>query len=171
MKCRSVLILLAGLSAPLLAWAAGEVELTTRVSGVVESVFVKPGQTVRKGAPLLRLDATVLRARLAEAAAETARSEADELDARRDFERAQELFNRTVSSTRELEVATTLHARTRAALDAARAKQAIAQKNLDDAELKAPFDARVGAVPGLPGTVVAADCQPRPLVVLTPLVR
>jgi multidrug resistance efflux pump len=44
----------------------------------------------------------------------------------------------------------------------------IAQKNLDDAELKAPFDGVVSAVPGGPGTVVAADCQPKTLIVLNP---
>ncbi len=152
-------------------WAADGVELTTRVSGVVESVLVKPGQQVRKGAVLLRLDATVLRARLDEAAAELARAEADEADAKRDLDRAQELFNRTVSSTSELDAAGTRHARAQAALSAAKARRVIAQKNLDDAELRAPFDARVGAIPGMPGTVVAADCQPRPLVVLTPVAR
>ena len=43
----------------------------------------------------------------------------------------------------------------------------IAQKNLNDAELKAPFDGVVSAVPGGPGTVVTADCQPKPLVILS----
>lgn len=150
------------------SWAADGVELTTRVSGVVESVLVKSGQQVKKGSVLLRLDATVLRARLDEASAEIERAEADEADARRDFDRARELFNRTVSSTSELDTATTRHARAQAALAAAKARRAIAQKNLDDAELKAPFDAQVTAIPGMPGTVVAADCQPRPLVVLKP---
>lgn len=171
MKYRIASILLPSLFWAAASGAAGGVELTTRVSGVVENLLVRPGQKVRKGEVLLRLDTTVLRARLEEAAADVARAEADEADARRDFERAQELFNRTVSSTRELDTATTLHARSKAALAAARARHAIAHKNLGDAELKAPFDARVGATPGLPGTVIAADCQPRPLVVLEPLGR
>lgn len=169
MKSRVVAGLLTGLGWMGAAWAADGVELTTRVSGVVESVLVKPGQQVRKGAVLLRLDATVLRARFDEAAAELARAEADEADARRDLDRAQELFDRTVSSTSELDAAKTRHARAQAAVDAAKARRVIAQKNLDDAELKAPFDARVSATLGLPGTVVAADCQPKPLVVLTPV--
>ena len=33
-------------------------------------------------------------------------------------------------------------------------------------ELRAPFDGVVNAVPGGPGTVAAADCQPKPLVIL-----
>ncbi|MFN3715422.1 MAG: efflux RND transporter periplasmic adaptor subunit [Thiobacillus sp.] len=151
------------------ARAADGVELTTRVSGVVDTVLVKRGQQVKKGAVLLRLDDVVLRARVDEASAELARAEADAAEARRDFDRAQELYTRTVSSTSELDLATTRQARAQAAVSAARARLDIARKNLADAELKAPFDARVVAVPGMPGTVVAADCQPRSLVVLSPL--
>ncbi len=147
--------------------AADRVELTTRVSGVVDQVLVKAGQRVGKGTVLLRLDKTILQARFDEAAAEYARAQADEADARRDLDRAQDMFDRTVSSTSELEAATLRHARAQAALDAAKARRVIAQKNLNDAELKAPFDGVVSAVPGLPGTVVAADCQPRTLVVLS----
>lgn len=148
--------------------AADGVELTTRVSGVVDEVLVKTGQRVKKGAALLRLDRTVLQARLDEAVAEQSRAQADEADAKRELERAQELYDRTVSSASELEAATLRHARAQAALSAANARRTIAQKNVDDAELKAPFDGIVGGVPGGPGTVVAAECQPKPLVILRP---
>ncbi|MFN3749902.1 MAG: efflux RND transporter periplasmic adaptor subunit [Thiobacillus sp.] len=167
MKQRVIATALAGMALAAPAWAADRVELTTRVSGVVEEVLVKPGQRVAKGAVLVRLDRTVLRARVDEATADQARADAEEADARREFERAEELYNRTVSSTSELEAATLRHARARAALAAADARLAIAKKNLADAELKAPFAGVVVAVPGLPGTVVAAECQPRPLVVLS----
>ena len=170
MNQRMAAMALAGLSlvgmSPL--WAADKVELSTRVSGVVEAVLVKPGQRVKKGAVLLRLDKTVLQARLEEAQAEQARAQADEADAKREQGRAQELYDRTVSSTSELEAAQLRYARAKAALSAAQARRVIAQKNLADAELKAPFDGVVNAVPGGPGTVVAADCQPKPLIILNP---
>src|SRR4030066_40994 len=131
MKQRMAAIALAGLwlggAGPL--WAADKVELTPRVSGVVEEVLVKPGQRVKKGAVLLRLDKTVLQAQLDEAAAEQARADADEGDARRELERAEELFNRTVSSTSELEAATLRHARAKAALSGAKARLVSAQRN------------------------------------------
>lgn len=152
-------------TAPL--WAADRVELTTRVSGVVDQVLVKVGQRVGKGTVLLRLDRTILQARLDEAAAELARAQADEGDAKRELERAQELFNRTVSSTTELDAATLRHVRAQAAVAAATARRVIAQKNLQDAELKAPFSGVISALPGVPGTVVAADCQPKTLVILS----
>jgi len=169
MNQRMAAIALAGLSLlgthPL--WAADKVELTTRVSGVVESVLVKPGQRVKKGAILLRLDRTILQARLEEATADHARAQADEADAKREQGRAQELYDRTVSSTSELEAAELRYARAQAALSAAQARRVIAQKNLADAELKAPFDGVVSAIPGGAGTVVVADCQPKPLIVLS----
>lgn len=169
MNQRMVAMALAGLSLlgthPL--WAADKVELTTRVSGVVESVLVKPGQHVKKGAVLLRLDRTILQARLEEATADHARAQADEADAKREQGRAQELYDRTVSSTSELEAAELRYARAQAALSAAQARRVIAQKNLADAELKAPFDGVVSAIPGGSGTVVVADCQPKPLIVLS----
>ncbi|MFZ3176099.1 MAG: efflux RND transporter periplasmic adaptor subunit [Thiobacillus sp.] len=170
MKQRIMAIALAGFclggGGPL--WAAEQVELTTPVSGVVEEVLVKPGQRVKKGVVLLRLDKTVLQARLDEATAEQTRADADEEDTGRELERAEELFNRTVSSTSELEAATLRHTRAKAALSAASARRVIAQKNLADAELKAPFNGVVRSVPGGAGTVVTADCQPKPLVVLDP---
>lgn len=130
MNQRMVAIALAGLSLlgtnPL--WAADKVELTTRVSGVVESVLVKPGQRVKKGAVLLRLDRTILQARLEEATADHARAQADEADAKREQGRAQELYDRTVSSTSELEAAELRYARAQAALSAAQARRVIAQK-------------------------------------------
>lgn len=169
MNQRMVAIALAGLSllgtTPL--WAADKVELTTRVSGVVESVLVKPGQRVKKGAVLLRLDRTILQARLEEATADHARAQADEADAKREQGRAQELYDRTVSSSSELEAAELRYARAQAALSAAQARRVIAQKNLADAELKAPFDGVVSAISGGAGTVVVADCQPKPLIVLS----
>lgn len=169
MNQRMVTMALAGLglAVPSLLWAADKVELTTRVSGVVEAVLVKPGQHVKKGAVLLRLDKTVLQAHLEEASAEYARAQADEADAKRELGRAQELYDRTVSSTSELEAAQLRYARAQAGLSAARARRVIAQKNLADAELKAPFGGTVTAVPGEPGTVVTADCQPKPLIVLS----
>ncbi|WP_273526036.1 efflux RND transporter periplasmic adaptor subunit [Pseudomonas sp.] len=146
--------------------AADRVELTTRVSGVVAEVLVKSGQRVDAGRVLLRLDPTILQARLDEAAAEQARAEADAADAARELTRARELYERTVSSTTELDAAVLRDTRAGAALAAARARHAVAKKNLADAELKAPFAGVVQAVPGQPGTVVSADCQPKTLVIL-----
>jgi len=168
MRHEMIKLSLAGLFAlASLPLQAADVELTTRVSGVVEEVLVSEGQTVKKGAVLLRLNTLILRARLDEATADEDRAKADEADAKRELERAQELYNRTVSSTTELDSASLRYARAQAALAGAGARRVIAQKNLSDAELKAPFDGKVKSVPAAPGVVVAAECQPKTLVVMS----
>ncbi|MBS1147941.1 MAG: hypothetical protein H6R08_2117, partial [Proteobacteria bacterium] len=54
MKPKDLVVTLAGwavlAATPLMA--ADKVDLTTRVSGVVDQVLVKPGQSVKKGAAL-----------------------------------------------------------------------------------------------------------------------
>lgn len=145
---------------------AADIELTTRVSGVVEDVYVKPGQSVKKGAVLLRLNKVIYQAQVLEAGAETERLRAEAAEAKRDLNRAEELYSRTVSSTTELDSAKLRHTRAQSALTVAEARATIAKKNLADSELKAPFNGVVASVPAAPGVVVASDCQPRALVVL-----
>lgn len=145
---------------------AADIELTTRVSGVVEEVYVKPGQSVKKGTVLLRLNKVIYQAQVLEAGAETERLRAEAAEAKRDLDRAEELYSRTVSSTTELDSAKLRYTRAKSVLTVAEARATIAKKNLADSELKAPFTGVVAAVPAAPGVVVASDCQPRALVVM-----
>lgn len=145
---------------------AADIELTTRISGVVEEVYVRPGQSVKKGAVLLRLNKVIYQAQVLEAGAESERLRAEAAEAKRDLDRAEELYSRTVSSTTELDSAKLRHTRAQSALTVAEARATIAKKNLADTELKAPFNGVVAAVPAAPGVVVASDCQPRALVVM-----
>jgi RND family efflux transporter MFP subunit len=147
-------------------WAADRVALTTPVSGVVKEVYVQVGQRVKKGAKLLALDDTVLKARVMEAEAGLTRvkQEADEAD--RDFKRAQELYDRGVSSTTEFDAAKLKHARARASSTEAEARLIIAQKNLEYSVLKAPFDGVVKVREAEPGMYVPAQLNPPTLIVL-----
>lgn len=142
------------------------IKLTTRVSGVVETVLVSPGQRVRKGTVLLRLGRPIYQAHVALASAEHDQLQAEETEARRELDRVQELYSRTVSSTSELDTARLRAIRAQSALTMSEARLTIAQKNLADTELKAPFDGVVAALPAAPGVVVTAECQPATLVVL-----
>lgn len=145
---------------------AADIELTTRVSGVVSEVLVRAGQRINKGTVLLRLDKTIYQAQVDEAGAEGDRLRAEEAEAKRDLDRAQELYSRTVSSTTELDAAKLRYTRAKSALTVAEARVTIAKKNLMDTELRAPFNGVVTALPGAPGVVVVADCQPKVLAVM-----
>ncbi len=162
---RCLLLVLLGLSA-LPAWSAGRIELTTRVPGVVEEVKVVAGQRVKKGDVLVRLNTVVYEARVKEAQAEVERCRLDEGDAKKDLDRAEELYRRTVTSTSELDAARLKYGRAMAGLMAADARLTIAQKNLADAVLKAPFNGVVAERSAEPGTVTT-DCQSKTLIILS----
>ena len=142
------------------------VELSTPVSGVVQSVSVDAGQRVKQGQELLALDNKLYQAKAAESAAAVLRLKEEAAEAARNLERVQELYNRTVISTTELDQAKLRDARTRAMLAEGQAHLQQSQKNLDDTVLRAPFDAVVLLRQAEPGQAVAAGLQPQMLLVV-----
>lgn len=148
-----------------LQWSQ-RVELSPRVSGIVREVAVSAGERVKKGQALLVLDAAIYQARTAESRAAVARFKEETAEAQRELGRTQELYDRTVISTSELDLAKLRHARAKAQLDGAQARLREEQKNLADTVLRAPFDAVVVARLAEPGQNVAVGLQPPPLLVL-----
>lgn len=148
------------------SWAADKVNLTTPVSGVVKAVYVDAGQRVKKGATLLALDDTHFKARVMEAEAGVMRAKQEAEEAERDFKRAEELYDRGVSSTTEFDAAKLRRARAAASLREAEARLIIARKNLQDTVLKAPFEGVVSAREAEPGMYVPASLNPPTLIVL-----
>ena len=145
--------------AAVLDWS-GRVGLGFPVSGVLEAVSARPGQTVRKGELLASLEPTLFKAAVAESRAELDRLTEEHADAKRDLERARELYARTVSPTTELDAAKLRFARAQSGLAAAQARVERARRLLAESELRAPFDALILARHGEPGWVIASQCQP-----------
>lgn len=160
------LLLLGVLLSATTALAADSVRLTTPVSGVVKAVFVEPGQRVKKGDKLLALDDVRFQAKLMEAEAGVTRAKQEAEDAEKDLKRAEELYARGVSSTTELDAVKLRHVRAGASLKEAQARQIIAQKNLDDTVLRAPFDGVVKSREAEPGMFVPAELNPPVLLIL-----
>lgn len=148
-----------------LNWS-GRVTLTMPVSGVVESIAVQAGQKVKKGALLAHLDASVYKAGVAETRADMDRLAEEQADAKLDLERVQELYARTVASTTELNAAKLRFARANAGLAAAQARVERARHLLAETELRAPFDALILQRHAEPGTVIAGQCQPAPILTI-----
>lgn len=128
------------------ARALDAVEITSRVTNVVEAIEFEDGQLVRTGEILVRLDDD-------EAKADLALAEAALAESRSQYRRSKELYeSRTVSESQMVE----LEARLRA--DEARVQSADAR--LQRTVIKAPFSGHVGlrrvSVGSLvtPGTVV-----------------
>ena len=80
-------------------------ELGTLVSGVVAEVPVRAGQSVNKGALLVTLDDRGFRARVQGAQAAVTRTGVRFEEAKREQERAIELYDRTVLSEHERQLA------------------------------------------------------------------
>ncbi len=148
-----------------LAWVQ-RAELSTPVSGSVARVLVEPGQRVAKGVVLLQLDARGYQARLAEAQAALTSATRDQAEAAKELERAKELYDRTVLSNHDLEVAHIGADKAAAALEKAKARLTEAQMNLDYSAIRAPFDAWVVARQVEPGETVASQLAPRTLLVV-----
>ena len=148
-----------------LQWSQ-RVELSTPVSGVVQKVNVAVGDLVKRGQVLLSLDSTTYRARVAENQSEIARLNAEVEEAKRNLERVQELYQRTVVSTTDLDQAKLRLVRSQSALSESRARLQQNRKALDDASIRAPFDAVVIVRQAEPGQSVAAGLQPQMLLTL-----
>ena len=141
-------------------------ELATPVSGVVASVAVSAGERVTKDQVLLTLDAAPFRAAVQEAEALVARRKLERDEAARDAQQAQELYDRTVLSTVELENAKMKQARAEAGYKEARAVLDRARYRQRVSTLRAPFDAVVLRRHAEPGQAIAAGLQPPVLLVV-----
>jgi RND family efflux transporter MFP subunit len=148
-----------------LDWS-GKVSLAMPVTGVVETVVAQAGQRLKKGDLLAALNSTLFKVAASEAKADVDRITLEERDAKRDLERVKELYARTVSATSELDAAQLRHDRATAALTGAQARLERARRQLEESELRAPFEAIVLARMAEPGLVAATPCQPNPLFTL-----
>ncbi|MBU0858307.1 MAG: efflux RND transporter periplasmic adaptor subunit [Alphaproteobacteria bacterium] len=100
------------------------------ITGRISEISFEEGQSVEKGAVLVRLDDATYRAQLAQAEAALALSRAN-------FSRADDLFKKKTGSQRALDEA-------RAKRDADAASVALAKATLDKTSLKASFDGSLG---------------------------
>jgi RND family efflux transporter MFP subunit len=168
-------VFLVALVFPIMALAADEqavlqwsnrVELSVPVSGVVRSVNANVGDQVKKGQVLLALDSVMFQAKVSEIQASITRLTAEQAEAKKDLDRVQELYARTVVATAELDQARLRMVRAESMLAEARANLRLQQKNLEDSVLRAPFDGVVISRQAEPGMSVAATMQAQTLLVL-----
>ena len=136
------------------------VELSLPVSGVVAQVTAQVGDTVSRDQVLLALEDTPFRAAVQQAEAQHTQRKLERDELQRDYKQAQELYDRTVLSTVELENARTKYARSGAALQEARAALERARYQLRVSVIRAPFDGRVVQRQVEPGQSVIAELKP-----------
>ncbi|RYF60201.1 MAG: efflux RND transporter periplasmic adaptor subunit [Comamonadaceae bacterium] len=139
--------------------AVDSVELRPRVSGYIEKVNYREGQTVREGDVLFEIDPRTYKAAYARAQADLARARSQAALSRSEAARAQKLASLKAASTEELE-------QRRAAADQAQANVLFAQAALDTAKLdldftqvRAPITGRAGRALVTTGNFVSVGAQ------------
>lgn len=120
--------------------AQNSTAIHARVSGHVVEKYVRGGEQVVKGQPLFRLDSRQYEASLASAQATAASSNASYLNAERDLQRYQQLADEDAIARQTLDTQASTAEQQRAALAANEAAVRIAQDNLQDVVIYAPFD-------------------------------
>lgn len=133
---------------------AADRKLTFAVAGVVASINVKPGQSVKAGTVLAVLDQTpfLARKKSADTAAKSARLILDLAEIK--AEQTRELFDALSTSQEEVDKAETSLAKAEAAFEKARSAAVVAEWELERASLRSPFSGSVSSIPGYPGQVI-----------------
>jgi RND family efflux transporter MFP subunit len=139
----------AGISANGYVVARTKASVSAKIPGRLEYLGVHEGSKVRRDEVIARIESADFQAALATERATVAETEASSIQARRDLDRAKELKQREVISAAELENASTKVKVLEAQLDAARARRRMAEVNLENTRVRAPFD----------GTVLRKDAE------------
>ncbi len=149
--------------------ARRQATVSAKITGKVTEVLIEEGMRVEAGAVLARLDDTEARAQLALARAQltAARSQLAEIRAQleqseRDFVRQEELLQRQLVSAQSMDAARAqrdmLRARLASAEEQTRVAQqsvSVAQVQLDNTEIRAPFSGMVVAKSAQPGEMIS----------------
>jgi RND family efflux transporter MFP subunit len=149
--------------------ARRDATVSAKITGKVTEVLIEEGMRVEEGAVLARLDDTEARAALlhAEAQLQAARSDlevlrADLAQAERDYARQASLTREQVGSRQELERAGALRDTLRARLSNAESRITVAEKavevaevQLDNTVIRAPFSGIVVAKAAQPGEMIS----------------
>lgn len=142
-----------------LNWVS-RVQLSTAVAGVVDSVLVMPGDQVKQGRLLLKLEDKKFRSQISGLKAQLKKLKVIRDEAWRELERANELYDRTLLSDHELQTAKNAFSSAEADFELASSTLAQAQIDFQYSQLKAPFDAVILSRHAETGMIVNPGLQP-----------
>jgi RND family efflux transporter MFP subunit len=115
-------------------------DLRAEIQAIVLQVLKENGDTVRKGDPLVRLDATSIRDNLASAEAGSRAAQLSHEQAERQFERMKTLRTSGMASAQALDDAEGRRNGTASEAEAAKARVVLARQQMQRTDVRAPFD-------------------------------
>lgn len=145
-----------------LHWAE-TITLSTPLTGRIDSVKVEPGNQVKQGQLLATLDARIYQAEVKRAQSTLTRNKLTYEEAQRAFERAKELYDRTVLSTTDFQQVELEYAVSRSNYHNSQASLAKAKINHEYTQIHAPADGIITERLIHPGEIVNSQFQVQPL--------
>ena len=136
--------------------AVDSVEVRPRVSGLLEAVHFRDGQTVKKGQLLFTIDPRPIAAQLAQSQAQLARAQAAQVNADAAYKRGMSLSESHVISTSDLDLLAAAHLQAAADIAAAQANVQTNALNLEFTRVVAPLDGHISRHRLAPGNLVEA---------------
>jgi membrane fusion protein, multidrug efflux system len=130
--------------------------ITSRVDGQINSVNYREGQMVHKGDVLLQIDPRPYQAALTQGEGTLAHDQALLAEARIDFNRYQEAFNRNAIAKQQLDDQEQTVKQVEGSVKNDQGTVAAATTNVDYTTIRAPIDGRVGLRLVDPGNIVTA---------------
>lgn len=134
-----------------------DVEIRPMVSGFITKMYVKEGQTVKKGQVLFEINKVTYEAAVRQAKAAVNSAEAQLNTSKLTYENNQKLFANNVIGTYELQSSKNSYENAQAALAQAKANYVSAKQNLDFCYVTSPSDGVVGDLPYRVGALVSAS--------------
>ncbi|MBD3168602.1 MAG: efflux RND transporter periplasmic adaptor subunit [candidate division Zixibacteria bacterium] len=123
-----------------------ESKLSFKVGGTVENVYVKVGDKVYRGQPLISLDSDDYQLQVQEAEASLQQAKAQERQATANYERVRQLYENRNASRNDLDAARAAYESAKAQVDAINKRLELARLQVDYTELTAPVSGAIAAV-------------------------
>ncbi|MBL7743952.1 MAG: efflux RND transporter periplasmic adaptor subunit [Chitinophagaceae bacterium] len=114
--------------------------ISTRMMGTINRIYVKVGDRVRKGQLLATISSQDIQAKKAQTSAAIAEAEANVRNAQKDFERFSNLYNKQSASAKELDNVTLQYNAAKSRLEAATQMRNEVSAMMAYSSLTAPFD-------------------------------
>jgi multidrug efflux system membrane fusion protein len=148
-----------------LTWAQ-RVEMSAPVNGVVQKVFAQTGKIAAKGETLVQIDPRGFNASLKYAKAKFKSAEVNAQEAKRELDRQSDMYDRTMLSDHDLQIAKNNHVEALSRLQQAESELTQAKLNVEYSAIRAPFNAIIVETKAVKGQVVTSDITPPVLVVV-----
>lgn len=123
--------------------AVNSANLSTRIMGYVDRIYVQVGDKVKKGQQLISISNTDLSAKLAQVNAKITEATAAFYNAEKDYNRYTALFNENSASQKELDDITAHYNMAKARLEGTQQMKNEVNAQFSYANIRAPFNAKV----------------------------